>query len=182
MAEAVDRRSRLSTKCLTEIVESWLRFHPPLLTSRWLSDQHALLDRLERPFPAVQVFAVRSRLLGRQHAMSSSHRLQPLPLPLWSATPSRIKAIYTTTMMKSLSCSHEIYLLYAGDNPNGMHHSEILASPPVPFGAIGFTCISRKMPGCTTVQHAYPLHTPTRARSFACVLYCPFSSPTCDSS
>ena len=71
---------------------------------------------------------------------------------------------------------------YAGDNPNGMHHSEILASPPVPFGAIGFTCISRKMPGCTTVQHAYPLHTPTRARSFACVLYCPFSSPTCDSS
>jgi hexaprenyl-diphosphate synthase len=34
--------------------------------------------------------------------------------------------------------------MYASDNPKGMHRNKILASPPVPFGAIGFTWISRK--------------------------------------
>jgi len=34
--------------------------------------------------------------------------------------------------------------MYAGDNPKCMRRNKILASPPVPFGAIGFTWKSWK--------------------------------------
>jgi hypothetical protein len=119
VAEAVDRLSRLLTKCLIDIVESCLHFCPLLLTSRWLSNQHALLDRLARSFPAVQVFAARSRPLGRQCVMPDSLRLQPLPLSLWSARPLPTKAIYTTTMMKSVNqftCKVVVHM-YADEHP-----------------------------------------------------------------